>query len=48
MLMMKGLIGCCLNHEMALDCVKAKASSTKDVLNGLKAWATGMEKKLAC
>ena len=45
--MMKKLMGCCLNHEMALDCIKAKANSTEDELNELKAWQTGMEKKFA-
>lgn len=46
MLMMKGLMGHCLNHETALDRIRAKANSTKDELNMLKAWRTSMEKKL--
>ena len=45
--MMKGLMGRCLNHETAPNRIRAKASSTKDELNGLKAWGTGIEKKLA-
>ena len=44
--MMKGLMGRCLNHDMALDCVRAKANETEDELNSLKAWKVGMEKKL--
>ena len=47
MLMMKGLIGHCLNHETTLDRIRAKASSMKDELNVLKAWRTGIEKRLA-
>ena len=43
--MMKGLMGQCLNHAMALDHVRAKANETKDELNDLKAWKVGMEKK---
>ena len=42
--MMKGLMGRCLNHDMALDCVRAKANETEDELNSLKAWKVGMEK----
>ena len=45
MVMMKGLMGQCLNHAMALDHVRAKANETKDELNDLKAWKVGMEKK---
>ena len=45
--MMKGLMGCCLNHEMALDRIRAKVRSMKDELNELKAWKTVQEKKLA-
>ena len=44
--MIKGLMGQCLNHEMVLDRVRARANETKDELNGLKAWKVGMEKKL--
>ena len=47
MLMMKGLMGRCLNHETALDRIKAKARSTEDELVELKAWKTVQEKKLA-
>ena len=37
MVMMKGLMGRCLNHETALDHVRVKANETEDELNGLKA-----------
>ena len=47
MLMMKGLMGHCLNHETALDHIKAKTRSTEDELIELKAWKTIQEKKLA-
>ena len=40
-------MGCCLNHETALDLIRVKASLTKDELNELRAWKTGMEKKLS-
>ena len=33
--MMKGLMGRCLNHEMALKRVRAKAEATKDELSQL-------------
>ena len=46
MVMMKGLMGQCLNHETALDCFRARANETEDELNGLKAWNVSMEKKL--
>lgn len=46
--MKKGLMGHCLSHETTLERVRAKANSTEDELNKLKAWRTGMEKKLAC
>ena len=44
--MIKGLMGQCLNHEMVLDRVRARANEMEDELNGLKAWKVGMEKKL--
>ena len=47
MVMMKGLMGSCLNHETALDHIKAKARLTEDELAKLKAWKTVQEKKLA-
>ena len=47
MVMMKGLVGQFLNHEMALDHVRARANETEDELNGLKAWKVSMEKKFA-
>ena len=45
--MIKGLMGHCLNHETALDRIKAKVRSTEDELAVLKAWKTVQEKKLA-
>ena len=45
--MMKGLMGRCLNHEMALDCIRAKARLTEDELAELKACKTIQKKKLA-
>ena len=45
MVMMKGLMGRCLNQETTLDCVRAKANEMKDELNGLKALKVVMEKK---
>ena len=47
MLMMKGLMGRCLNHETTLDRIKAKTRSIEDELVELKAWKTVQEKKLA-
>ena len=47
MLMMKGLMGHCLNHETMLDHVRAKARSTEDERAKLKAWKTVQDKKLA-
>ena len=43
--MMKGLMGRCLNHEMALKRVRAKVEATKDELSQLKNWKSTMEKK---
>ena len=45
--MMKGLMGRCLNHETALDHVRARANEMYDELNGLKAWKVGMKKQFA-
>ena len=36
MVMMKGLMGQCLNHETVLDCVRVKAKETEEELNSLK------------
>ena len=47
MLMMKGLMGRCLNHETTLDRIREKARLTEDELNELKAWKVVQEKKLA-
>ena len=47
MLMMKGLMGRCLNHETTLDRIKAKARLTEDEIVELKVWKTVQEKKLA-
>ena len=43
--MVKGLIGRCLNHEMALERVRAKADLTEGKLSQLKAWKVNMDKK---
>ena len=45
MVMMKGFIGQCLNHETALECVRAKAEAIEDELSQLKNWKSTMEKK---
>ena len=45
MITMKGLMGRCLNHETALERVRAKAELTKDELSQLKNWKSIMEKK---
>ena len=45
MVIMKGLVGWCLNHETVLDSVRARANEIEDELNSLKAWNVGMEKK---
>ena len=42
LMMMKGLMGRCLNHEMELDRVRARANKMEDELNSLKAWKVGM------
>ena len=44
--MMKGLMGRCLHHEMALERVRVKANSMADELSQLKTWKSTMEKKL--
>ena len=43
---MKGLMGWCLSHEMALERVRVKAEQTEDELNQLRNWKPKMEKKL--
>ena len=43
--MVKGLIGRCLNHEMALERVRAKADLIEGKLSQLKAWKVNMDKK---
>ena len=40
-------MGRCLNHEIALDHIRAKARLTEAELNELKAWKMVQEKKLA-
>ena len=44
--MMKGLMGRCLNHETALDRVRAKAEQTEEELLQLRNWKPKMERKL--
>ena len=45
MIMMKGLMEWCLNHEMALERVRAKAKQTEDELGQLNIWKSIMEQK---
>ena len=47
MLMVKGSMGRCLNHETMLDRIREKVRLTKDELNELRAWKVAQEKKLA-
>ena len=44
MVMMKRLMGRCLNHE-ALERVRVKVEATEDELSQLKNWKSTMEKK---
>ena len=46
MLMMKGLMGRCLNHETTLGRVREKARLTEDEQIELKNWKLVMEQKL--
>ena len=46
MVMMKGLMGRCLTHEVTLERVRIKAEQTEDELNQLRSWKSKMEKKL--
>ena len=45
MVMMKGLMGRCLNHETALEHVWARAEVTEDELSQLKNWKSTMVMK---
>ena len=45
LIMMKGLMDRCINREMALERVRAKAEQTKDELGQLNKWKSTMEKK---
>ena len=45
MVMMKGLMGRCLKHEVTLKRVRTKTEQTEDKLNQLQSWKTKMEKK---
>ena len=40
-------MGQCLKHEITLDRLRAKATSSEDELNELKLWKVVQEKKLA-
>ena len=44
-IMMKELMGRCLNNETALESVRAKAELTEDELSQLKTWKSTMKKK---
>ena len=46
--MVKGLIGQCLNHETALERIRAKVDLTEGKLSQLKAWKVNMDKKFDC
>ena len=45
MVVMKGLMGRCLNHETTLERVRVKAEAMVDELSQLKNWKSTMEKK---
>ena len=45
MVVMKGLMGRCLNHETTLERVLVKAEAMEDELSQLKNWKSTMEKK---
>ena len=45
MIMMKGLMDRCINREMALDRVRARAEQMEDELGQLSKWKSTMEKK---
>ena len=45
MVMVKGLMGRCLNHETTLEHVRAKADLTEGESSQLKAWKVNMDKK---
>ena len=45
MVVMKGLMGRCLNHETTLERVRVKAEAMEDELSQLKNWKSTMEKK---
>jgi len=48
MLMMKGLMGYCLNHKTTLDHIRAKARSMEDKLAELKAGRWFRRRSLLC
>ena len=41
--MMKGIMGRCLNWEMALECVRARVDLTEGELDQFKAWKVKMD-----
>ena len=45
MVVMKGLMGRCLNHKTTLEHVRVKAEAMEDELSQLKNWKSTMEKK---
>ena len=45
MIMMKGLMDRCINREMALDRVRARAELTEEELGQLSKWKSTIEKK---
>ncbi|XP_075653077.1 uncharacterized protein LOC142623522 [Castanea sativa] len=48
MLMMKGLMGRCLNHETIMDRLRMKNKTMEDELHDLKTWKINTDRKLKC
>ena len=46
MVMMKGLMGRCLKHDMTLERVRSKVEQTEDELNQLRSWKKKWRKSL--
>ncbi|XP_075642710.1 uncharacterized protein LOC142614060 [Castanea sativa] len=48
MVMMKGLLGRCLNHETSMDRLRKKGKTMEDELHELKTYKINMDRKLKC
>ncbi|XP_075668664.1 uncharacterized protein LOC142638518 [Castanea sativa] len=48
MLMMKGLMGRCVNHETTMDRLRKKNKTMEDELHELKTYKINMDRKLKC